>query len=448
MNVKNTDNISFIFLSFLKRLLVVSLAIIISFNTVCKPKETHAIIPLFAGILAVAGAVCTVTGAVIGAKTIIDWFSDNKDMDENEVVDYFNQNVSVDGDGNYLFSDDAKLTINQMFSDYKDSVTMVYKYPFNVENLDASQFASKSVYDELCRVILANPNLYFVYDSVHNYGYYEYTFYVYDNLNACVGSTLDLPLSTCNVYDDEWSMCNPTEVILYGNTRSDGLYWKYWTGSSYSSYMSFEDISFVRCNGSVSAKFINTENIDVDALENGYVYSSHSGGVSVYKSLADMKKDLSDQVVGKYTENYSGEPNFNITTSEVNNIVNNYYPSDPDDDSGGGSGSGSGSDDSGGSSSGGSGIIDGLGKLFGAIGNIIDKLFGFVLGLLSKVVDFFGSILEMFTDTLTNLIDVIPSGFNEFLAAMFPYIPEEWITIAEFILLVSAIGCVVALFKR
>ena len=54
----------------------------------------------------------------------------------------------------------------------------------------------------------------------------------------------------------------------------------------------------------------------------------------------------------------------------------------------------------------------------------------------------------MFTDTLTKLIDIVPAGFNQFLAAMFPYIPEEWITIAEFILLVSAIGCVVALFKK
>ena len=155
-----------------------------------------------------------------------------------------------------------------------------------------------------------------------------------------------------------------------------------------------------------------------------------------------MKSDTGNYKVGAYTSDYTGQPNYNITTTEVNNIVNNYY-----NDSGGGSGSGggsSGSDDSGDGSS----ILDGLGKFFGAVGKLIDTIFGFILDIFSKLIDNVTKILDMFVGALKKLVDLVPSGFNEFLAALFPYIPEEWKTIIEAMLLVSVLGVVVAVFRR
>ena len=441
MYIKTTGIGKSIFLSFLKRFLIFSLAIIISFNTVCKPKETKA----FALTLGtIATVVACVSGVVWTADMIIGWFSDNKQMDEPERIDYFSENMSVDGDGNYIFSDDAQLTINQMLSDYNDSVTMVYRYTANPNYVDASAFKTKQGYDEFVRVLKDNPDKFFCHIGSYDesFGRTHY-FLVFDTLESAISLYPDLLSSRCQFYDENWNTpLGAYSIGLIDETRDDDKMWCYTnTGNGVNLNVSFDDIFSASDLGgrSIADGVLNSINDFSCGLNKNTIYSAYAGAINTYKSLDDMKKDIGSQVIGNYIPDcYTGTPNYNITTSEVNNIVNNYYGGG----SGDGSGDGSGSDDSGGS-----GIIDGLGKFFGAIGNIIDKLFGFVLGLLSKVVDFFASILEMFTDTLTKLIDIVPAGFNQFLSAMFPYIPEEWITIAEFILLVSAIGCVVALFK-
>lgn len=433
-----------IYRSFLKRFLIVSLAIIVSFTTLCKPKDTDAGILLTTSI--VVGIIAAATGSVWTTTQIIDWFNDKKGMSEDEMEDYFSAEISVDGDGNYVFSDDAKLIINEMLADYDESVTMTYRYPANPDYIDASCFSSKAVYEEFVRVLNDNPDKFFYYSGSTENGYYLW-FYVFEGLESAVYAQPDLPVANCSLYDADWNNSFQAYEIclLNGGSREDG-YWQYRpNGYSISDVYQFENIPFsdITFKRSVSqGSLFSAPNLAFD-FNYHFVISAYSGAFNCYKSIDDMKKDIGSQFIGRYTDTYTGTPNYSITQSDVDNVVNNYYGGYPDD-----SGGGSGSDDSGGSSSGGSGIIDGLGKLFGAIGNIIDKLFGFVLGLLSKVVDFFGSILEMFTDTLTKLIDIVPAGFNQFLAAMFPYIPEEWITIAEFILLVSAIGCVVALFKK
>lgn len=467
----NTNKIyPFIKNSFLKRLLIILLVIIIVFTSSFKPKEVKAVVPIVAGIAAVAGIVLTVTGIAVNATVLSDWFSNKKGMNEDDVVDYFNNNISVDGDGNYTFTDDAQLTINQFMADYDDSVTMVYRHPVFKQHMLYENFPTKIVADNFYDLLEGLPDAYvsFLSTTIASYDQKNFilssgeTFSCNNRIRAIdlgliidgtsgVSTNLDLEASSTTLYNDNWEVCKSYYVYLitpFDGTVDTSVY-KYFYHSNSGKYVlceSFDDIVFSDCRYTTApARSTLLSSSYSCQMSTGFFFNGGSQALNVYKSVDDMKKDLGSQVIGNYIPDYyTGTPNYNITTSEVNNIVNNYYPSDPDDDPGGGSGS----DDSGGSGSGGSGIIDGLGKLFGAIGNIIDKLFGFVLGLLSKVVDFFGSILEMFTDTLTKLIDIVPAGFNQFLAAMFPYIPEEWITIAEFILLVSAIGCVVALFKK
>ena len=476
MNIKNKKMIGNIyFFSFFKRAFICFLCIILCFNVVCKPKKTYAatlgvavtwgLVEYLAALVASAGIALTVDGFCRG----LGLYGGDEEVTEEEALQWCKNNISIDGDNNVVFTDDAKAFINDyLLGTYNDSVTMVYRYPLNKANIDASNFPNKVVFDAFVDLLDAFPDCYFYFNSSdcqnpnfiidgarNNFGsaYRVQVVKPFSGVNAYP----DLVTTPVTFYGEDWVLSpmslfwivssdefKTADNISYFELTSYDNYNNMNYGNYYSNLNDLKSAGFSFSSGScASLSMCNKFSWSRTFTDFNTPYSASDVPINVYKTVADMKKDIGSQIVGSYTPDYTGTPNYNITTSEVNNIVNNYYP---DDDPGGGSGSGS--DDSGGSSSGGSGIIDGLGKLFGAIGNIIDKLFGFVLGLLSKVVDFFGSILEMFTDTLTKLIDVIPSGFNEFLAAMFPYIPEEWITIAEFILLVSAIGCVVALFKR
>lgn len=480
MNIKNKKMIGNIyFFSFFKRAFICFLCIILCFNVVCKPKKTYAatlgvavtwgLVDYLAALVASAGIALTVDGFCRG----LGLYGGDEEVTEEEALQWCKNNISIDGDNNVVFTDDAKAFINDyLLSDYNDSVTMVYRHPVFKQHMLYENFPTKIVADNFYDLLEGLPDAYvsFLSTTIASYDQENFilssgeTFSCNNRIRAIdlgliidgtsgVSTNLDLEASSTTLYNDNWEVCKSYYVYLitpFDGTVDTSVY-KYFYYSNSGKYVlceSFDDIVFSDCRYTTApARSTLLSSSYSCQMSTGFFFNGGSQALNVYKSVDDMKKDLGSQIIGNYIPDYyTGTPDYNITTSEVNNIVNNYYPSDPDDDSGGGSGSGS--DDSGGSSSGGSGIIDGLGKLFGAIGNIIDKLFGFVLGLLSKVVDFFGSILEMFTDTLTKLIDIVPAGFNQFLAAMFPYIPEEWITIAEFILLVSAIGCVVALFKK
>ena len=421
--------------------------------------------------------IASVTGIVHGDTSaykeyLLDLYAKNPKAGVDNFYEYLANGLSFDDDTQtWELSDDLVGFCNSVVVDYNDRVTMVYRYPLNKANIDASNFPNQVVFDAFVDLLDAFPDCYFYFNSSdcqnpnfiidgarNNFGsaYRVQVVKPFSGVNAYP----DLVTTPVTFYGEDWVLSpmslfwivssdefKTADNISYFELTSYDNYNNMNYGNYYSNLNDLKSAGFSFSSGScASLSMCNKFSWSRTFTDFNTPYSASDVPINVYKTVADMKKDIGSQFIGSYTDTYTGTPSQTITQSEVNNIVNNYYPSD--DDSGGGSGSGSGSDDSGGSSSGGSGIIDGLGKLFGAIGNIIDKLFGFVLGLLSKVVDFFGSILEMFTDTLTKLIDVIPSGFNEFLAAMFPYIPEEWITIAEFILLVSAIGCVVALFKR
>lgn len=449
-------NIKFLnFSSFLKRFLIVSLSIILCVNTVCKPREVKAaaIVPVATTIVKVCGVIAAVTGAAIGVHEVASWFFDNKDMDEDEVVDYFNKNVSVDGDGNYTFTDDAQLTINQMLEDYDKAVTMMYRYPYRPDCLDGAWFPNKAFYTAFVDMVKQHPDYYFVVGT--NYGNSSITIYAFksDDALACINSNFNLIYAKCDVYNSDWLQ---SVKGYYMTMEAANKIYAYkvagQAGSERLEFTSFDDVlsaqDYLVDFNIPQANCIRQDNIKW-SLPNWnrdnapFLVSAHEGAVNCYKSVADMKKDLDSQVVGKYTSDYTGQPNYNITTSEVNNVINNYYS----DDSGGGSGSGggsSGSDDSGGGSS----ILDGFGKVFGAVGKLIDTIFGFILDIFSKLIDNVTKILDMFVGTLKKLVDLVPSGFNEFLAALFPYIPEEWKTIIEAMLLVSVLGVVIAVFRR
>ena len=68
--------------------------------------------------------------------------------------------------------------------------------------------------------------------------------------------------------------------------------------------------------------------------------------------------------------------------------------------------------------------------------------------LLSKIFDIITDILKFFTETLADALDIIPTGFVNFLGALFPFIPKEWTTAVSLMLAVMLIGTVIKIFRK
>lgn len=99
---------------------------------------------------------------------------------------------------------------------------------------------------------------------------------------------------------------------------------------------------------------------------------------------------------------------------------------------------GSGSSDSGSSSSGTglSGFLDGLSGL----GDGILSIFG-------KLLEYIGKALELITTTIDDILTVIPTNITNILTALFPFIPEEWITAITLSLVLAVVYGIVKLIR-
>ena len=379
----------------------------------------------------------------------------------NSMEEYFADHIGYDEDTDTFVPDDTFIAdINICLQQYNDTVTMVYRYPLNKANIDASEFDSKVWYDAFCGLLDAFPDYYFYFDkTVQKQGPYFninsqsvsypcYSFYVVKDPFAGVNAYPDLMTTPVYLYNQDWT--NDNNVLkLYVISEDDFLtadkihyfVYKGWnagvSGDYYATLNDLKSADLVFSEASSSALSMCNQFSWKRGVSSFTAYSAKTTPINVYKTVADMKKDIGSQVIGGYTSDYTGKCAPSVSVEVINNIGSGG------DGSGDNSGGGSGSDDSGG----GSNILDGLGKVFGAVGKLIDTIFGFILDIFSKLIDNVTKILDMFVGTLKKLVDLVPSGFNEFLAALFPYIPEEWKTIIEAMLLVSVLGVAIAVFR-
>lgn len=192
------------------------------------------------------------------------------------------------------------------------------------------------------------------------------------------------------------------------------------------------------------------------------IFTSTPRQIRVYKTVDDMKSYSVGQRTYYATSQYynydaSKDNTCNISDSQLNNssvygdvtniIINNY--TDPDgltedelrdilddyfddnDGSDGGSGSGSGS---------GSGLGDLLDGI-GSIGNVI-------MSILGKLLEYVGKALDLVGNTVTKVIDIIPQNITNLLGALFPFLPEEWLTAIELSLVLAVVVGIVGIFKK
>lgn len=419
--------------------------------------------------------IASVTGIVHGDTSsykeyLLDLYASNPKAGVDNFYEYLATGLSFDDDTQtWELSDDLVEFCNSVVVDYNDRVTMVYRYPLNKANIDASNFPNKIFLDTFISVMQAFPDCYFYVESDYrgNYDAYDrvsdtnstsvwpnhYIINVVKSPFAGVNAYPDLVTTPVTLYNENWEVCKAAKFALcssdnYATTDNityfsiDNIYYynayRRYDGTLYSSFDDFvnSDLSYVFSASDVSMCNKFSWNRTLSDLKTPYTFSNDP--INVYKTVADMKKDIGSQFVGSYADTYTGTPSQTITQSEVNNIVNNYYPSGPDDDSG----SGGGSDDSGGGSGGGvfDDIISGIAS---GVGSIIKGIFSIFKDLVDAIADAIVSIAKSITD----LSSLLKTDFTDFLSAVFPFLPQEFITIMIAGLTLCLLGIIIKIFR-
>lgn len=441
------------FLSFIRkfsfRLAIVLLSIILCFNTVCKPKRVDASAMLTFTVITTI--LSTITGLAGVGLAYYQEAKNDSSLTEDDMVEYFNEQITVDGDGNYVISDAGMVTINAMKEAYESDIAYQNMYLPSAEQLNASNFATKSAYSKLYTLIKKHPDKIFAVSAArHNYNNFQniagWTIRVHDadicgisaNINTGFG------MFQANLYDSEWqSNFAYTEFYLCDTSVNSMLIYKDSSGT-WVELSTVEEVEAFDMNlatntytggcgtyfGSSSA-FFNT-----DVAVHNQVFTSFNGAFPVYATVNDMKNGTAGGSVGQFMPNYvPGTVTDNSVTqteiTEYNTNYNNYYGS------GGSGGSGSGGSDT--DSSGGSWLNGILGAL--------DKIGDVIMSLLAKALDIVTSILKFFTDTLLEAVDIVPGGVVNLLQVFFPYVPPEWITAISLALALLVIGLIIKLFK-
>lgn len=446
------------FRSFPKRFLVCLLCIILAFNTVCKPKDVDAAALGTAttwGIVEFLAAIVASAGISVTAYEFFDGlgFFEGKDepVTEDEALQWCKNNISVDGNNNVVFTDDAKQFISSyILGTYNDNIQMTYRYFFNPDNVDFSIIDNKDVHDELIRVMKEYPQLHFVCWGRTTEAGHGVAFWIGINndLEYAVSLNNNLGILTRNkVFTSNWVNPVPNaKICLLDTGREDGLYWGYMPISNPNAgiyNVSFDDLYKLYEEDKIASSTYSADTLSELTLSasktdkvifgcNQCVISADSSAINCYKSVADMKKDTGNYKVGTYTPEYTGSPNYDITVSEVNNVVNNYY-----------NGGSSGSDDSSGGGSGGGIFDDIISGIANGVGSIIKGVFSIIKDLVDAIADAIVSI----TKSITDLMGLLKGDFTSFLSAVFPFMPQEFITIMVASLALCLLGVIIKIFR-
>ena len=457
------------------RLFTLLLSIILCFSVVCKPQKVQAAVTgtTLATISGIAFIVATVTGiAFDGARLYLE-YKNSKDANasEQDCVDYFKNNISVDGDGNYILTDDAKLTINGMMDSYNESVTYFNAYLRDSQQVLASDFFNQKAYSMFKKLVERFPDKVFVVSRGYRFvvnpaegktdGYAVGNGCVlvraFDVPQSAISDYSDMNVFSATCYDSEWSANVPYSEFFISDVESNSdwaftYYFKkgsdmqskestvYFTDIESLDSFSFDDIpignaSFDLQFGAHQDTFNNTSFLNNGTFKTGF--TSFSGSIPVFKNVVDMKNGISNGTEGRYFPSYTGQPvtNNTVDSHDVTNtqeIINNYYgtgtnPSDP-------SGDGGGNDDSG-------SVLTGFLGAIGKIGEAILKILNTLIGIIADAV-------KVVTGGFTAVTDLVQNGFSDFLASLFPYIPKEWVACITLSLSLLVFGVVIKLFTK
>lgn len=443
------------FRSFLKRCFVFLLAIIIAFNFICKPKETHAL------ALSTILTIVSIVGGIVGTgKIVYDiWKEEHKEEDDFET--YFSKHITVNGDGNYIIDAEGMVTINEMkkLQEQEDSYT--YGYFLKSSNLGTGGFSKKSSRDICVSLIQGNPG-YLFYIAGHAWG----TDSTGAQVNCIRVNIFPVPYggvgpnppcfmigSAANFYSEEWSSTfEYRTVYIYDHNESDPRTGMYYVDSGGTRY-EFADASEVLrdfkasdvpvAGREITQSIVYSSRRDLSQVtldyKGGRVFTDYAGGFPIFNSLAALKKGLSDCTEAQYMPGY--QPGTEITKNTItqqdiedySTTYNYYYGNgsgdDPSGNNPGGSGSGSGG-----------GWID-------SIVNGIMSFFDGLLQIIGTFIEAAGKLVGLLTGAFADVLEIVPEGFAGLLAQLFPAVPQEWITAATLFIVFAVLGILIKIFK-
>ena len=379
--------------------------------------------------------------------------------------EYFLAHVNYNEETDSLDPDEEMIAdINMCLEQYNDSVTMVYRYPLNKANIDASKFPNKNFLNAFTALLDAFPDCYF-YASDDLTGNYDacdldtgttsaqvwknhYIFWVVEKPVSGVNAYPDLMTTPVSLYDDNWNRCKAACVAICSSDNyetadnityfsvSNIYYYNAYRRYDGNMYSSLSDLKFTYFSSSGDLSMCNQFSWKRTLTDLKTPYSASKNPINVYKTVADMKKDIGSQVIGGYTSDYTGSCAPSVSVDVVNNVE---IP-----DSGGGSGSGSGSGSGTGSGDSGGGVFDGIiSGIADAVGSIIKGLFSIVKDFVEAVADVIVSI----TKSITDLTGLLSGNFTDFLTAVFPFMPKEFITVMIAGMTLMLLGIVVKIFR-
>lgn len=437
--------------SFLKRCFVTLLAIIIAFNFVCKPKETHA----FAVTTLLAIITC-LTGVVVGGATVYDiWKRNHNETDDFET--YFNKHITVNGDGNYIIDDVGMVTINEMQAIQKEMDSYTYGYLPGSKNLGTEGFRTKKARDFCVSLIQNNAgSLFYISGGLYlndpTWGQVPgIRVNIFPVPYGGVGKPTDMIGSSVNFYTEDWSDYFSYKcVFIYDHGGNDSIYGMYYFDSEGTRH-DIKDVEDVLTDFNLSE--VRKEGRDVCRANTypsrrafsqvtlnygiGRVFTDYAGGFPVFNSVAAMKKGLEGCTEMEYMPGYTGQPvtKNTVTQQEIEDYSTtyNYYYGDNSGNNPGGSGGGGG---------------DGSGNWVESIVNGLGSFFNGLLTIAGKVIELLGKLVELLTKAFADILDILPTNFVNFLTALFPMVPEEWLTAATLFITLALLGMLIKMFTK
>lgn len=359
----------------------------------------------------------------------------------------------------WSYDDDVKEFLNAVKTEMENSITYVNFYLPGSRFMPVSFFVSQSAYTDVKRLIEGHPGQMVNISSGGSIKVPDTDTYVrcatvliadvpYCGVNSSIEHNVGWSRST--LYNDQWQKnIKWAKAYIYDDAEHTGMVYKDANGEfvevlgdgdiynlDLSLICEYETRSFSAWMAPSAKIFAESDYPDASGWG---IFSDYTGAIPVFVSETEMKKGTASGVQGQFMPGYTpGEIADNsITQTEINDFSTNYnyYYGDS---SGGGSGSGSGgsSGDSGGSSG---GFLDGLLNFIGGIGDGI-------LSVLGKLLSFLNDAVSLVFDTFNDILDLFSNGFVNFIAALFPFIPDEWVTAITLALCLSVLGVIIRIF--
>ena len=367
--------------------------------------------------------------------------------DYNSYEDFLASKVTTDDKGNLVLDDDVLAFLNKVLDSLKEDSTYVDGFPIESSNILGGSFDTGYRYKNFCSLVSKFKECYVSFTSIFGFSikvgdnsYSCWKVFLYEDPEYAVSSDISNPSLSVGLYNGNWDPCKrkvvyivgDSERVVFQDAETNEMVIKYFYEFDY------DDIAYNNESFYAKLSFYPgfSHAVVVPSGELTYYCSDKPGSVPIFKSINDMKNGTSAGLQAQYMPGYTGQPitNNTISQKEINDFsttYNYYYGSGS---SGGGSGSGSGSGSSG-------GWLDSILNGLGSLGKV-------VMSILSKLFEMVTKVIEFFTVTLKDAMDTIPTGYANFLAALFPFLPKEWITAVTLFLGLLVAGVLIKIISK